>query len=105
MNHAGCSRSVQGFLLAPPDLSDPPSLDFGSYMDVCGFLFNLTLISLCSALVLVVGIVRLFNVLLRVWITDNRAGRTSFRVATLARTEWFRSDPVILFCCPGESNT
>ena len=31
-------------------------LDFGSYIDVCGFLFNLTLISLCSASILVVGI-------------------------------------------------
>ncbi|KAL8279037.1 hypothetical protein RQP46_008495 [Phenoliferia psychrophenolica] len=39
----------------------PGAPDFGSYMDVCGFLFNLTLISICSALVLVVGIKRNFQ--------------------------------------------
>lgn len=32
-------------------------LDFGSYIDVMGFLLNLSIISVCSALVLVVGTV------------------------------------------------
>lgn len=39
----------------------PDAPAFGSYMDVCGFLFNLTLISLCSAAVLVVGMRRSFT--------------------------------------------
>lgn len=38
----------------------PSAPDFGSYMDVMGFLFNLTIISLCAAGVLVVGIRRNF---------------------------------------------
>lgn len=38
----------------------PDSPDFGAYHDVCGFLFCITLISLCAALVLVVGIRRNF---------------------------------------------